>query len=232
MIKSSVEIWVALTLGLAAAAAAIRWWLNHPRPAILGQSDLSSSIHQMLRWTEDGGRIRLTALDRDAVVTLTRLAGDGRRAELEVDLANDRLDPNRVSELDAELKSLGVSLIGREVLRKDSHGRDVLRFATYLPTDVKECGLLADLALRAVGLTDGDRYRYRFEGSVNAERLRQDAAERTHVAGVTAPREWQASIFRRMSKSLRAASSFAKARGSAEERNDCDPPGRPTDPPA
>lgn len=104
------------------------------------------------------------------------------------------------------------------VSTKDSQDRDVLRLTTYLPADAKDCGLLADLALRAAGLTDGDRYRYRFEGTVNAERLRQDAAERTHVAGARAPMEWQASIFRRMSKSLRAT----KTRGSTEEPNNCD----------
>lgn len=219
--EASVATWVVLALGLAAAVLAVRWWLNHPRPAILGRSDLSSSIHQMLRWAEDGGRFRLTALDRDAVVTLTRLAENGQRVELEVELVNGRLDPNRASELDTELKSLGVSLIGQEMPTKDSQGRDSLRLTTYLPAAAKDCGLLADLALRVAGLTDGDRYRYRFDGSVNTERLRQDAAERTHVAGARAPREWQASIFRRMSKSLRAASSSAKTRDSAEERNDC-----------
>jgi len=219
---ASVVTWVVLALGLAAVAFAVRWWLNHPRPAVLGQSDLSHSIHQMLRWAEDGGRLRLTALDRDAVVTFTRLAGNGRRVELEVELVNGRLDQG-ASELDTELKSLGISLINQVMLTKDFQGRDALHLTTYLPADAKDCGLLADLALRVAGLTDGDRYRYRFDGSVNTERLRQDAAERTHVAGARAPREWQASIFRRMSKSLREASSSVKTRGSAETPNNRDP---------
>lgn len=214
--EASIATWVALAFGLAAVVLAVRWWLNHPRPAVLGQSDLSHSIQQMLRWAEDGGCLRLTALDRDTVVTLTRRAGNGRHVEIEV-LVNGRIEP-RAFELDSELKSLGVSLIDQVVSAKDSQDRDVLRLTTYLPADAKDCGLLADLALRAAGLTDGDRYRYRFEGSVNAERLRQDAAEQTHVAGASAPMEWQASLFRRMSKSLRAA----RTRGSTKEPNNCD----------
>jgi len=50
----------------------------------------------MLRWAEDGGRLRLTALDRDALITLTGLAGNGRHVELEVELVNNRREALRV----------------------------------------------------------------------------------------------------------------------------------------
>ncbi len=214
--------WVILVLGFAVVALAIRWWLNHPRPAILGQSDLSNSIDQMLRWTEDGGRFTLDALDRGAAVSFTRLAATGRSVEVKIELASDRLDQIRAADLESEFKLLGVPLLGQDALVKDSLGRDVLCLTTRLPADARVCGSLADLALRVVGLTEGDRYRYRFEGSVDTEQLRKDAVERTHVAGAEAPLEWQASIFRRMSRLLRATSSSAKARGSGEKLEERD----------
>jgi hypothetical protein len=122
-----------------------------------------------------------------------------------------------------ELKSHHVSSVGKQVLMKDLEGRDALRLTTYLPAEPDGCGLLADLALRAAGLTDGDRYRYRFEGRVSTERLRQDAAERTHLTAALAPREWQAAIFRRMSKSLRASSSAGTGSSAEEKPNDRNP---------
>lgn len=215
-------IWVVLALGLAAAVLVLRWWLNHPQSATLGRTDLSRSIHQMLRWADDGGRFRLFATDRDAAVTFTRIAGNEREVEIEMKLASERLDQNRVSELETGLKSIGVSLHGQEALTRDSSDRGVVRVTTRLPADARDCGALADLALRAVGLSEGDRYRYRFEGSVNANQLRRDAVEKTHVAGASAPWEWQASIFRRLSRSLRTASPSGGTRSSEKKANDCD----------
>lgn len=198
------ELWVGLALGLAVAIIAIRWWLNHPRPAILGQDDLSDSIHQMLRWADDGARFKCTALDRDAVVVFTRLAGTGQEVPIELEIASGCFDENRATDLGSELESFGVSLLSQPMSTRDAQGRGTWHATAHLPVNAKDCGPMADLLLRAAGLPESDRYRYRFEGSVSADRLRQDAIEQTHMAGAKAPREWQASLLRRMSKSLRA----------------------------
>jgi hypothetical protein len=213
-----VEILVVLALGLTTAVVIASWWFNRPRTATVGKSDIAMTIHLMLRGGEDGALMRLIALDRNAEVTLTRVAKSERNGELAIALSSERMDRDRVAKLGIKLMSLGLSVLSQEALSMDGRGRDAFCMTTYLPNDARTCGSIADLALRAAGLIDGDRYRYRFEGALSMSRLRQDAAERTHIASLQAPGEWQARIFRRMSRSMRTTSGGSSRTSSGTPR--------------
>ena len=184
-------LWCLFALG---GVMGVRWWLNHAPPAELGRTDQFFSLWSVLRYATDGSRVVLSSAH--AHVSLSRLPAKGGKSEIELVLSLVVGGPAGFERFIALASLAGIPI--RSVASLPN--RAIVEFVPGLEADA--FARLADLALRAVGLENGDRYRYRFEGKIHTERLRQDAIASTHDAALKVDSAWLAALLTRLSKAL------------------------------
>lgn len=157
--------WSAIaTLGLLLLLVArVLWRASHPRPGVLGTTDLAYEVSRSLAWSADGGRFILEGIDRDAEVVLTRRSPGSGADELHVEIRGSAV--NRC-DLASPLEEFGLTVRSPQ---DEQHG---LVLSGLLPKQATARHLV-DTLLRVAGLAEGERFRYRFEGELDAHEMQR-----------------------------------------------------------
>ena len=153
--------WVAVLIALISAVALWAVWvlrLNR-RVCRLGETDLSNTIFNALRSAPHGASIALQGLNRQPGVVFTKLRSDDQ-VQVQLTLIGDQLPWETVAEFRKELEGLGIPFTPEQLVEDERNFS--CRFGDAKALEPQHYGRIADLALAAVGLKQGDEYLHTF----------------------------------------------------------------------
>lgn len=156
-------IWIAVAAILLGIAICLCWEFLYNRRT-LGKTDLSQTLHEFMWECVDGDSLTCSDLRSRAFVRFVKHVAKNDTPLMNVELHGGFLDPDQVSDFRSELKILDVPF------ETTSEGAPAKRLVVQVnASDVEawKLGRVGDLALRAIGLSVGQRYRVKFRGDVD-----------------------------------------------------------------